>query len=501
MAENISKYKEKRVEQENKKSDIIFFSSPIHAKPDMQESVISLNKNEGEIPNGIKYIATYLQSKNVSSRVVPMDSFLKRENIKNEEDYQKAVEEILSKQINLQNPDIIAFELMYTLNSDAVIEMTRQAKKLYPDKPVVVGGNHATFSSEFLLNKENKTGIDIVVRNEGEWTMEELVRELKKEKPDLSKIKGISYRATDGKIINNDPRERGDLYKSPPIDYALLETPEGVDLTMFNHAVMFARACKGNCAFCTSPEMWKREITQSSIESFKAEIDYLIKNGVKRISIWDDDILVADDSFQKIVSALIESHQSNPDVYFFAQTRVANLRDQVNPEKKLELMKKAGIKKVFLGIESASQVILNAMKKGYKVEWIREACRNLKKHGIESGAFIIIGHPGSTFEEEEVSQKEIEELFKEKLIDDMQGHVLTPLPGTEVANDRRIKILNNDSRSYGLINNYPVFELINPETGEVTFSQEKIWESFMNLLKLRKQYLGLEYKESNKPRI
>lgn len=380
---------------------------------------------------------------------------------------------------------------MYTFAEPSVLIMTKYAKEHFPEKPVVVGGNHATFSSDFLLDPKNKTGIDIVVRGEGEWTMEELSIELKKENSDLSKIKGITYRNEVGEIIHNPPRQRGDLSELPPLDYSLVQKPKEIDIVNFNHNVMFTRACKGNCAFCASPEMWTRNITETAIKNFESELNFLVENNVRVISILDDDILVEKETFKKIIPTLAAVHEVEPTVKFIAQTRVDHLRNDANPTQTLEKMKQAGIKRLYIGIESGSQKILNEMRKGYKVEWVREACKNIKNAGIEVGGFWLFGHPGATKDEEEKSLTFLEELLQNKLLDDLEPHIIVPFPGTSVAKDPRIQIIDYDKKHYGILNNQPVYNLIDPETGKIELSSQEIRSFLERALVLRKEYLGV----------
>lgn len=442
-----------------------------------------------------------MASRNISCKIIPVDSFLLQSEIKNRDQFKSKLKNIIYEQITKHDPRIIGFELMYTFNSSTVIEMTRYAKSIFPDKIIIVGGNHATFTTRSLLNPKKNTGIDIIVRGEGEWTTEELIKELQSDNPNLAKIKGISYRGKNGSTIDNPPRERGNLYELPPLNFSLLQLPKEIHISMFNHATMFNRGCLGNCTFCTSPKVWERNLTQKLINNLQVDINYLVKQGVKNISLWDDDLLVDNQSFQSLMTMIASIYNSNPEIKFYLQTRVERLRNDYRPEYNTNLMKQAGVKKVFLGVESGSQNILNAMRKGCKTGWIREACQNLKQNNIEVGIYIIIGHPGSNSGEEEKSLKFIESLLKDNLVDDMQCHVLSPLPGTDVIHDPRLKILDTNPEHYGIIYNYPVYELINPKTGKTTFSREQIWRCFIKCLELRQKYLGLDFTDSNKPRI
>jgi len=188
-------------------------------------------------------------------------------------------------------------------------------------------------------------------------------------------------------------------------------------------------------------------------------------------------------------------------VNFYVQSRVSHFRNSNKRiHSQLNSLKKAGVRKIFLGVESASQVILNEMKKDYKSEWIIEACRIIKEYDIEVGIFLIVGHPGSSLLEEKRSYDLIEKLLINNLIDDMQCHILSPLPGSAVAKDYRLQITNHNPKNYGLVYNYPVYDLVD-KYGNITFSRQAIWSCLGKLLDMRLQYLGLERNQSNKLRV
>lgn len=487
------------MENNKNKKDIIFFSSPVHTDPELLEHRIVLGQPCGEIPNGILHIASYLDSFGIQSVVIPIDAFLYKTQIVDVSNLINAIVSIFRQQILFYSPEVLAFEMMYTFNADTVLDVIKKIKAMFPDKLIIVGGNHATFCSNDILSPSN--GVDIVVRKEAEWTTKEIVEAYLNKVLDNARIQGISY-LKNGCIIHNLDRVRGDLKELPVLNYNLIELPEDVDITMFNHSVLFTRACKSNCTFCTSPSMWNRKITSKAIENFEKEVSWLASQGILiKVSVWDDDILVTKESFNQLVGILSCVKTRFPDVNFYVQSRVSHFRNSNKRiHAQLSLLKNVGVRKIFLGVESASQVILNEMKKDYKSDWILDACRTIKEYDIEVGIFLIVGHPGSSLLEENKSYDLIEKLLIENLIDDMQCHILSPLPGSAVASDYRLKITNKLVKNYGLVYNYPVYDLVDHD-GNVTFSRQDIWSCLENLLDLRLRYLGLEHNQSNKLRV
>jgi len=89
-------------------------------------------------------------------------------------------------------------------------------------------------------------------------------------------------------------------------------------------------------------------------------------------------------------------------------------------------LRRAGCAEVWMGAESGSQHVLDAMDKGIRVEQIVQARENLRKHGIKAGFFLQFGYPGETRED---IRKTIE-MVRSTQPDDIGVSVSYPLPGT-----------------------------------------------------------------------
>jgi len=490
--------------KEKIKKDIIFIDPPIHTDQELAYARLDDSLHGKEIPKGAHSIANFLQEENIDSTVIITDSFLKSDDyeISTEEKLNKSLEKLIEKKLVEFDSPLVALNLMYTFTEPTILNMSRFIKEKYPDKKIIVGGNHATFCSDYLLNPRNNTGIDVVVRGEGEWTTKKLINDLNGG-GNLSEIDGISYRDINNMVMHNKPRERGDLKMIPPFDYSLIDKSEKDDILNFNHTVMFARACKGNCAFCTSPEMWTRKVDNVAVENFQQEIEFLLKNDIDLIAILDDDLLVTKEIFEKMIQPLIKSKEEYPNVNFLAQARLDHFTNKKYPSVIIDQMVDAGIKRLYLGIESGSQTILNNMRKGIKVEQIMEACGNIKnfsKNQIEVGAFWLLGHPGATEETEEESLRLLEGLLKGSFIDDLEIHNTVPFPGTAISTDPRVKIFDYDKKHYGFLNNYPVYDLVDKDNqNKIILSATQIKEFQDQALILREKYLGISREMPNKP--
>ncbi len=136
-----------------------------------------------------------------------------------------------------------------------------------------------------------------------------------------------------------------------------------------------------------------------------------------------------DDSFsaskKRLVTICEQMIKNNLDLPWYCSTRVY----LVNLES-LKLMRKAGCVEILFGIESGSQRILNALKKGTTVEQNRNTARIFKKVGIKANGSFMIGNPTGTLDEIKATERFIEE----EDLDGADVSVAVPFPGTEFWN-------------------------------------------------------------------
>lgn len=521
---------------------VLFIDPPIFSGRS-HEKLLDDGLKGAELPKGAHSIASYLQKLGAETGLAPLDAYLRGRTYSDEPAMYPDMLAELDRLTQAEDPAVISIGAMYTFTVPSVLAMTRHLKARYPEKTILVGGNHAMHDSFALIDPGQATGIDYVVCGEGELTTAELLAELATPSPDLSQVQGIAYVDGEGIPRKTAPRQRSDLRHLPPLDYKLIRTPAGMDLTDFNHTVMYTRGCEAACSFCTSPASWGREITKPRWRNFAREVFYLAKQGVRNIGLLDDDILVgAGQGWRELAPIVARVHAKYPDVSFFAQTRVKRMVPgkqvvKIDGERQLvdwtadailDEMKEAGVKRIYLGIESGSQKILDCMAKGYQVEEAYQACQIIKAHGIEVGAFWIIGHPGSSPAEEEASLAFLERLLQEGLVDDVEAHIAVPFPGTAMAKDPRIRFNERakDYANFGIVGSTePIYALVayeeknpakgtlvkdktmeyvpvlDPATGAaaVVMSEAQIKAYHQRATALRRQYLGIDEQVANSP--
>ena len=191
----------------------------------------------------------------------------------------------------------------------------------------------------------------------------------------------------------------------------------------FSWNVVTSRGCPYACNWCAKPT-FGRGYQQRSAVAVAAELRQL------KDQIGPDHIWFADDIFGLTPQWLEEFAQAVADqdarIPFMMQSRVNLMRRE-----SVDSLVAAGAQEVWLGVESGSQKILDAMDKGSAVSQARMATRNLKARGIRACWFIQLGYPGEDWNDILLTR----DLIRDEGPDDIGVSVAYPLPGT-VFHDR-----------------------------------------------------------------
>ena len=161
-------------------------------------------------------------------------------------------------------------------------------------------------------------------------------------------------------------------------------------------AIMSAsRGCVWQCAFCSSSKLWGRQYRFMSAPKIIEHIKYLIdKHNIDGIYFREDNF-IANKERTKEFCRLIKPLK----ITWKCEARVNDLDEDT-----IKMMADAGLKAVYVGVESMSQRVLNLMKKGIKVEDTIKVFADCREYGIKAYASVIIGFPGETEEERRETQ-------------------------------------------------------------------------------------------------
>jgi anaerobic magnesium-protoporphyrin IX monomethyl ester cyclase len=286
---------------------------------------------------------------------------------------------------------------------------------------VIVSSSDATDHCDEYLNK----GVNFIVIGEGEITLLQLVDHLTKQEGIVNDIGGLAY-SKEGKTIKTAKREvlrELDSLPMPAWDLINIEPYKNTWLKnwdYFSMNVATTRGCPFKCNWCAKP-IYGNRYNSRSPEKVVDEIEYLIKQFGPQHIWFCDDIFGLKPGWVSRFADIVEERKLN--FKFKMQCRA----DLLLQEDYVVALERAGCGIVWMGAESGSQKILDAMDKGIRVEQVYQATALLKKHNIKPAFFLQFGYPG---EELEDIQKTIKMLL-DLMPDDIGISVSYPLPGTK----------------------------------------------------------------------
>jgi anaerobic magnesium-protoporphyrin IX monomethyl ester cyclase len=267
------------------------------------------------------------------------------------------------------------------------------AKEVLPKVRTILGGIHATFMYKQVLSEA--TGIDVIVRGEGEEIIVELIRAMDEGRwpADRASIKGLAYR--DGEEIVATPAASTvkDLDGITP-DWSLLKwdsyiyVPLGVKVAIPN----MARGCPFTCSFCSQWKFWRDYRVRDPIKVVD-EIETLVnEHGVGFFILADEEPTINRRKFIQFCEELIRRDLPRR-VQWGINTRVTDIyRDR----ELLSFYRSAGLVHISLGTEAAAQLKLDQFNKETKVEENKEAIRLLREADIFTEAQFIVGLDNET---------------------------------------------------------------------------------------------------------
>lgn len=263
-------------------------------------------------------------------------------------------------------------------------------------------------------------GFDAVLIGEVESTLLELARGDAREK-----IAGLAFRERCGETRYNVPRQLQtdlDLLPQPARDLVDMEayrTAWQEAHGYFSLNVVSSRGCPYRCNWCSKP-IWGDAYHVRRPLAVAEEL-LAIKRDYSPDHIWfADDIFALSGRWTSEFAAAVSALSAR--IPFKMQSRCDLMtRDTVRH------LRQAGCAEVWMGAESGSQKILDAMEKGLRVEATACARENLRAHGIRACFFLQFGYPGETWDDIAATVRMVRELRP----DDIGVSVSYPLPGTK----------------------------------------------------------------------
>ncbi len=285
----------------------------------------------------------------------------------------------------------------------------------------IVAGSDASDHPATYLDR----GADVVVNGEGEVTLVDALDALARgDRSELEDVDGLYLRNASGRLVRTRARaliRDLDALPSPAWDLIDVERYRAVWLRRhgyFSMNLATTRGCPYHCNWCAKP-IYGQRYTARSPEHVVEEMAWL-----KR-TYRPDHLSIADDIFGlkpgwiERFAALVTARDAA--IPFKCLLRA----DQVTA-KVAAALRAARCRMVWIGAESGSQRILDAMEKGTRVDQIAAATRVLHGAGIDVGFFLQFGYPGETRDDIERTLR----MVRDCRPDDIGVSVSYPLPGT-----------------------------------------------------------------------
>ena len=323
--------------------------------------------------------------------------------------------EIISK----ETPDMIGFSVL-TFNLLNCMEVSRLIQTCSPATKICYGGWHPTLYPQETLELGC---VDFIVIGEGETTFTELVKVLQKgqapAEEDLGNILGIGFKTEKGAVRLTPPRNPlRNLDELPFPAYDLVDTHKYSNLlacTGQSVTIMTSRGCPQGCVFC---DMRRTAYRFRSAANIMEEIMLWTQRGVKEFFIQDDSFTINRMRAVEFCKLLIAAKLG---IAYKISSRVDYLDDEL-----VDYLKRSGCYRIYFGVESGSQRVLDYLEKGITVAQIRDAFRIAGKHGIDRCAYIMIGCPSEERADIEMTLSLVKEIRPEHL----HCSICTPMPRT-----------------------------------------------------------------------
>ena len=360
---------------------------------------------------------------------------------------QRRVRETVTRLVRELNPQVVGLSIMtfQRRTAEGIVALVRSLK---PDAKIVAGGYDPSLAAEAYEGMD----VDYLIRGEGEIPFRELLRAI--ERGDgVEQIGGLSFRSNRG-WVHNPP--------GPPLrlEDGTIGLPNRGARVLKGYTFLgrqvdvieTSRGCTYDCSFCSIIEMRGRNFFTYSFDRVLDDIRDARDHGARTIFLVDDNIMLNVRRFESLCEAIISAGLNKIDYFVQAMTSsIANHGATLGP-----LMKRAGFRYVFLGIENILEGDLNFLHASAKNtardnnngrsagNATLQAIDYLHRNQMYVVGGLIVGNPDDT---RESIQANLE--FARRYVDWPYIQHPTPYPRTP---------MTKDFRDQGLIQNERVEE-------------------------------------------
>lgn len=319
----------------------------------------------------------------------------------------------LEKEMSIFSPDLIGLPMM-TYRYRYNYQLIERIKKL-SGVPVVVGGPHVSTFRKAVFDE--CSGVDFGIVYEGEETIVELCKGYNPEE-----IKGLFYRNNGSVCFTGERRLLENLDAIPFPRYSGFDLDKYISRAI---PIVTSRGCPYSCIYCTVKTSMGRLVRTRSASSVVDELQYWYNRGRKRFGIVDDNFTFYDKRVFEICDEIERRSLSGLELLCNNGVRA----DRVSKEM-LRRMKAVGFSSIAFGVEGGNNKILKTLKKGEKIEAIKDAVGWACGLGYEVELHFVVGAPHETWND---IQDSLEIAAKYPIVD-FHFNNLIPYPQTELFN-------------------------------------------------------------------
>jgi radical SAM superfamily enzyme YgiQ (UPF0313 family) len=360
---------------------------------------------------------------------------------------QSHVMSVVERLVREFEPDVVGLSVM-TFQRMTAFAISRLLRRLRPQVRIVAGGYDPSLAPQAY---ESCTEIDFLVRGEGERTLSALLRTLEAGDT-VDAIPGLSCRTPDG-FIHGPERPVASLASDP------LRLPNRAARVLSGYTLLgrqvdvveTSRGCTFDCSFCSIIEMRGRNFNAYPVDRVIADIADARSKGARAIFLVDDNITLDVRRFESLCDAIIQAGLN--DIEYLVQAMTSPLAH--HGATLAPLMRRAGFRYVFLGIENVVDRDLDFLKaraKNSRRDHGRtvgnaaiEAITHLHRHGMFVVGGLIVGNPDDTLESIETNL-----MFARRYVDWPYIQHPTPYPRTPMTRQFRDQglIVDEDVANY-----------------------------------------------------
>jgi len=306
------------------------------------------------------------------------------------------------------------------------VRVSRAAKKLHPELPIVFGGWHSSLATQQTLREPF---VDAIVRGQGELTLLELVQRIAA-RQEWHGVRGLSFKNSSGEIIHEPERPVANINDLPPPAYHLADpgiyaAASGVRQLAYTTSV----GCPYQCNYCTDQVFYKRRFNAYRVERVVNELAELVpRYKIDHVPLFDSNFLVDRRRAVAIAKGIIASKVRFQWDFQTSTDFLAHMS-----EEDVRLLAESGVRHIGFGTESASQEVLALMNKRFQhVEQMVETARKTHLAGIHVVFNIILGYPGETEAHRQQTFGIMSDIAREYPNVSFSPNIFTPYPGIPI---------------------------------------------------------------------